>query len=240
MRKQLRRIRRWANTLVDRDVLIQPSISLLSESHGSHYGGWTILADSLTAESTVISAGLGHDISFDLSLMAKYACCVVGYDPDPKAYAFHDHKKIPSKFVWNRQGISDSSGKMKLYRPPRSDWVSGTLVEGAISHSSEFDEVDIVDVCDLLRTIDGSIHVFKMDIEGAEYGVLDRLLKTGMINRIDQLLVEYHHGKKYRGTDTQKSVDSILNAGFELFSVSAVGCEFSFCRRAAFSSLLKN
>ncbi|GIS18490.1 MAG: hypothetical protein CM15mP120_04060 [Pseudomonadota bacterium] len=41
------------------------------------------------------------------------------------------------------------------------------------------------------------LDVLKMDIEGAEYAVLDDMLQSNILP--DQLLVEFHHGKRKKG-----------------------------------------
>ena len=41
------------------------------------------------------------------------------------------------------------------------------------------------------------LDVLKMDIEGAEYAVLDDMLQSDILP--DQLLVEFHHGKRKKG-----------------------------------------
>jgi FkbM family methyltransferase len=41
--------------------------------------------------------------------------------------------------------------------------------------------------------IDGDVDLLKLDVEGAEDDVLDELVESGAIARVDQLVVEYHH-----------------------------------------------
>lgn len=50
--------------------------------------------------------------------------------------------------------------------------------------------------------------IMKMDIEGAEFPVLDHLIKTGAINLITTLLIEWHDGKL-------KSMDGSTDYGVE-------------------------
>lgn len=226
----LRRVRRSIRALVDRDVYIVPTVALPIERHGSDYGGWVTLANSLDECSSVISAGLGQDISFDCSLIEKYKCKVTGYDPDLNAYAQHNKDSFPVGFEWRLQGVGAKNATMKLYRPPRPDWVSGTLVKGAIQHSQEFDLVEVIDVLEIMKRHHEGVDLFKMDIEGAEYEVIERLKNNELLGQIGQLLVEFHHGNKYKGSDTRRHVDMILRSGFELFWVSEVGHEFAFCQ----------
>jgi FkbM family methyltransferase len=52
---------------------------------GSSYGGWTILDSPRLKKSTVISAGLGQDASFDVEIASKFNCRVLIVDPTPVA-----------------------------------------------------------------------------------------------------------------------------------------------------------
>jgi hypothetical protein len=66
-----------------------------------------------------------------------------------------------------------------------------------------------------------------MDIEGAEYGVIQDLLAERIPVR--QIVVEFHH--RFSSLGVQKTRDAIhfLNqAGYRIFSVSDLGEEFSF------------
>ena len=55
---------------------------------GTDYGGWIVDLDMIPQGSTVISAGVGEDISFDLELINRYSCRVIGIDPTPKSHKF--------------------------------------------------------------------------------------------------------------------------------------------------------
>lgn len=53
--------------------------------------------------------------------------------------------------------------------------------------------VECVDINDVIESIDNDYYIIlKLDIEGAEYEVLERLLETGNIKRINELYVEFH------------------------------------------------
>ena len=226
----LRICRRFIGCLLGHDVYIRPTLNVVTERHGSEYGGWTILKDSLTSRATVISAGLGHDITFDRSIIEKYGCQIHGFDPDPRAFAYHAEVDLPGGLIWTRAGIGAKAGKLKFYRPSNANWISGTFVSGAIAHCSDFDMVEVLDVASVLNSFPCGVDLFKMDVEGAEYEIVERLINSGVISRIRQLLVEFHHGKRFRGRETRRAVNLILAQSFELFHVSELGCEFAFCR----------
>lgn len=52
---------------------------------GTEYGGWTFIDDPGLNNSTIISAGLGLDASFDIKFADKYNSDVIIIDPTPKA-----------------------------------------------------------------------------------------------------------------------------------------------------------
>lgn len=58
---------------------------------------------------------------------------------------------------------------------------------------------------DLASHLPERVDLLKLDIEGAEYQVIDRLCKTGAISRIRNIVVEYH----VRREDTDRFLSSI-------------------------------
>jgi hypothetical protein len=75
------------------------------------------------------------------------------------------------------------------------------------------------------------VDLLKLDIEGAEYSVIQDLVKEAI--PIDQLLVEFHH-RWMKDSDavqlTVEALNTLAGAGFELFNISPAGLEYSFIR----------
>ena len=73
------------------------------------------------------------------------------------------------------------------------------------------------------------LDLLKMDIEGAEYAVLDDMLQSGILP--DQLLVEFHHGKRRKGRfpvrATRQRVDALISKGYKVFWASQSGRELA-------------
>lgn len=52
---------------------------------GTPYGGWDFIEDHKLKNTTIISAGAGEDISFDIEFIEKYNSTVIIVDPTPRA-----------------------------------------------------------------------------------------------------------------------------------------------------------
>ena len=73
------------------------------------------------------------------------------------------------------------------------------------------------------------VDLLKMDIEGAEYGVLIDILRCQL--NIRQLAVEFHHN--YPGIPIDRTVAAVgqlRQAGFRLFHIGERSFEMSFIR----------
>ena len=197
------------------------------QAHGSVYGGWQIDPTAINANSVVYSFGVGEDISFDLSLIETFGCHVYAFDPTPKSIAWVSDKDLPSQFHFFAYGVADFDGEARFSPPVNPEDVSYTLLERPETAQSAIN----VPV-HRLQTIMGNlghnrIDILKMDIEGAEYAVLQQLRQSPV--RIGQLLIEFHHRFESVGWhQTAAAIKLLENAGFHRFYVSPSGEEFSF------------
>ena len=99
--------------------------------------------------------------------------------------------------------VSDSDGSVEYYEPENwgKNYKGGTTtVQNKKSISIDYaspKQAPAIDFSRWLREeVSGEEFVFvKMDIEGAEYSVIDSLLSTGAIELIDVLAVEWHAEK---------------------------------------------
>ena len=69
-----------------------------------------------------------------------------------------------------------------------------------------------------------------MDIEGAEYNVIENILSSKL--QINQILIEFHDRFVAGGyKNSQKTVASLNNAGYKIFGVSKSFEEVSFIKQ---------
>lgn len=200
--------------------------------YGNDYGGFFVFPDALNQNSIVYSFGIGEDISFDLDIIKHHKCKVFGFDPTPKSIQWvHSHQaQIPAHFNFVEYGIGNESGLVDFYLPKINEHVSG----GIISHTNVDErhpiKVQIKSLADIaLEMKHDRINVLKMDIEGAEYSVIESILKSPV--KIDQILIEFHERFFADGKNkTINAIASLKTHGYRVFAISDTFDEVSFIR----------
>lgn len=175
------------------------------QKFGSEYGGYFVDATLVDSASVVYSLGIGHDISFDLELIAHTGAHVFAFDPTPEVASWLRSQDLPPHFHFRPVGIAGRDGEEAFYRPPRNDWISHSLVR-ANQYSSQSVVLPVVRLSEAMR-LQGHrcIDLLKMDIEGGEYTVIEEIVR-GRIP-ITQLLVEFHH--RLSGIGTQRTREAL-------------------------------
>ncbi|CAH2406456.1 Methyltransferase, FkbM family [Mesorhizobium escarrei] len=194
---------------------------------GTKYGGWPLLANTRYG-STILSFGVGEDISFDLGAIARFGCLVHAFDPTPKSKAWMQKQVASANLIFHPVGISDYDGEARFFAPQNEAHVS---FSEAPSHGENVGDAVAARVMRLGSIVEqlklGKPQIVKMDIEGFEYKVLRDILSGSY--RPFQLLVEFHHGMYGRTDhDTREAVKQLKSAGYEIFYVSESGKEYGF------------
>lgn len=196
--------------------------------YGNTYGGFYICPDLLNKDSIVYSFGIGEDISFDKALIDQHHCLVFGFDPTPKSINWLKEQKISDNFRFYEYGISDKSGFVDFYLPKNPDYVSGSLVLQKNIDTTQKTTVQMKSLADIMFELGHKqIDLLKMDIEGAEYEVIDNILSTKI--RINQLLIEFHDRFFENGNiKSQQAIEKLRRHGYEIFAISDSFEEISF------------
>lgn len=192
---------------------------------GSRYGGWWVDARALGPEPLLVDCGLGTDISFPSAFLARFGGHVIGVDPNPKSVAYCEARKPPGMEILPRAFWRESGQRLTFHlpRPPEAlpkgaDGVSGSLLA---SHAYAGGEtIEVLTVC-LRELLDHAgrleCDVLKLDIEGAEYEVIEALCASGEIRRARQVLVEFHHDwTAHPYAHTVAAIAALRRRGFEL------------------------
>jgi FkbM family methyltransferase len=218
-------------------VYFRPQVFAKKELHGGRpvtgYGSWTICPERITSESIVYSVGVGDDISFEVSLIRSFGLhALFAFDPTPTAVSWLSGQHVPREFKLFQYAIADYNGVAKLFPHDNPDFVAHSLIPRKAT-ASQAVEVPIRTLPTIMHEL-GHDHIdlLKMDIEGAEYAVIE----SSLLEKVDirQLLVEFHHHDRH--TDgmsperTKETVRKLNRAGFKIFHVTPRGEEYSFLK----------
>ncbi len=226
-----RRMKRYLNVALGKDIWLRPTANIETEFHGSWYGGWALSANSLTSESSVFSIGVGEDVSFDASLIKKYGCQVVALDPTERSAEWVAENVPDRRFVFHKIALAAADGTLELFPPSKTTHVSASCRQSSHTSTAPY-AVPCMRLTTLMRERGVTrIDVLKMDIEGAEYDVIRDIVQSGLAQSIDQLLVEFHHHfSSFSARDTFDAVELLRRNGFQIAWVSEAGREVLFVR----------
>lgn len=223
-------VRREVRAVLGHEVSVPIRLRCQRTRLGSAYGGWWVRTDVLGPASTVYSVGIGRDISFDLGLIDRYGLKVHAFDPTRHCRDWIRLQLLPTSFIFTSVGLASYDGNGSFVLRSRPDWDNYELnVPSAGAFDTE--ELPVARLETLMKRFGHKhIDVLKLDIEGAEYDVLQDVLSSDLDVR--QILIEFHY-KRARGDHLrrlQAALDDIGHASYALFARSPVGSEFSFWR----------
>lgn len=206
-------------------------IDCQSHWYGNAYGGFYACPDLIDEHSIVYSFGIGEDISFDKALIEKHDCKVFGFDPTPKSISYLNNQNLPSNFSFFEWGIHTESCYIDFFLPKNKNHVSGSIIKQNNIDISNPLKVEMKCLKDITAILGHQhIAILKMDVEGAEYEVLDDLMTSNI--EITQIVVEFHDRFFKNGHElTKQTIEKLQHYGFEIFAVSSTYEEISFINR---------
>lgn len=227
MRQIARKIKTLAMAAIGRGLNEKPDLKCATVRIGSGYGGWNVISENIRPECVVYSFGVGEDASFDVGMIQKFGVKIHAFDPTPKSIEWVKRQGFPTAFVMHEYGIASFDGTVRFNPPEKADQVSHTLLDKPSTEARAI-VVPVKKLTTIMKELGhDKIDILKMDIEGAEYDVLEDLLKSEI--RPAQLLVEFHHRFPNVGVEKSKAAISRLrSSGYRLVSVSSTNEEFGF------------
>lgn len=183
---------------------------------GSNYGGWFVPTAAIRSDWIIYSLGIGQDISFDEALIEDYGCTVHGFDPTPAAVEHVANRRqrkqgLPA-FQYEQVGVWDENTTLKFFEPKTRGWV-GSYSALNLQGTDRFIEVPCKTLTTLMQERGHTrIDLLKMDIEGAEYRVLNSLLKAQI--PVQWLCVEFDQPVPH--TTTRNMLHTLRAGGFIL------------------------
>jgi len=191
----------------------------------------------LSPQDAVCDCGLGNDADFSVDMISRFGCKVHGFDPTRKHQpslqgiaASH-----PGRFTLHPQAVCANAGELEFFESERD--ISGSLdrshknLQGE-SRAYRVSALSLRDVFALCA--EPHFEVLKLDIEGAEYGVVSSLT-ADLASRLGQLLIEFHHDviPTYSMRDTDQAIAHLETFGFKPMTVDDRNYLFARASREA-------
>jgi len=132
---------------------------------------------------------------------------VFAYEPNTSAYeVLSDRFKDRKNIVCINRAVSDNNGTAKLYLHEHNDKDPVMYSTGSSLNSKKtnidveaYETIDVVDLSEVIEKIKHklgkNIHILKIDIEGAECEVIEKLMDKNLLSDISYVLVETHEKK---------------------------------------------
>jgi FkbM family methyltransferase len=198
---------------------------------GSGPGAWKVPQVVLRPGAVVYAAGLGLDSSFDEACVREHNAVVHAFDPTPAAiaHAATVSARCPG-FHFEPVGVWNSDTEQLFHAPANPGHVSHSLT------ALQGERPAFRAPCKRLSTLareraHARIDLLKLDIEGAEYAVLQDLLAQGP--PVTALCVEFDETHTPQDPQWRERIAAALRslsqAGFRLVGVAPKG-NYSFLR----------
>lgn len=231
---------------------------------GSERHGYMVPDNFLNSSSICYCVGAGEDISFDTELKIKFGADVYIFDPSPyginhfnevkefvtngtplsldKTLAPYNYKISVKQFAEIKfipVGLWDEKKILKFYDPERENYSSHSAY--LFTDSKSFIEAPVDRLSNLMKELKHThIDLLKIEIEGAEYKVIDTIVKDKLDVKV--ILVEFDEiynssGKSFHFR-IKKSCDQLKKAGY-ILAHSTVALKRLFIKKDVYDQLKK-
>ncbi len=184
-----------------------------------------IYKNRLDSRSKVVDVGCGFDADMSMYMIKKFGLFAVGIDPTHK----HQHsldeltRKGGGKFSHQPWAVSNTDGHITFNESTNRD--SGSILETHINiHGQKQVEQYSVESISLGKLPErlglDKIDYIKLDLEGAEYELIENLTKE-QLDKYDQIFIEFHHHAfpNFKPENTKQMARKIESFGFRSFSL---------------------
>lgn len=152
--------------------------------------------DSIAAGDICIDCGA--NVGYISGKFAARGARTYSFEPDP--WSFQNLEKNLASFsnasLFNK-AVGAQAGEINFYRD--RDFLSEPDLHSLASSTFRRPDreqvcvsVEVIDILDFIKNLKADVKILKMDVEGSEVAILDRLLAEDMMGKIDYVFVETH------------------------------------------------
>jgi FkbM family methyltransferase len=182
--------------------MIGKFIKRLSSRKSSHtYKDEVSAFDELGPGDVAIDCGA--NVGNVTARMASKGATVYAFEPNPYAYQVLKERFLGvSNVHCLNKGVLDRDDTMQLYlhenaHEDQVKWSTGSSLlknKGNINQNSCV-EIEVIDLARFIKELDMEIKVLKMDVEGVECLIINKLIDSHLIDKIKFLIAETHEKK---------------------------------------------
>ena len=157
-----------------------------------------VLADTRAGDLCI---DLGANVGEFSLRMAATGADIISFEPDPGAFSVLQkatadvanitliHKAAGHQ---NDTLVLHRSDKWSADDPGANTKSSSLIAQNQKTADANAVKVDVVDIIEFIEGLDRDVRIIKMDIEGAEWDIMNRLVDHPVLSRIDCIFVETH------------------------------------------------
>ena len=180
--------------------------------------------DRFSSESVIFDVGCGSEAELSNYMIDHYGLKAYGVDPTRKHKSALQaiEQKQRGHFIYVDKAVGAESGLAMFYESEENESGSMLAEHGNVKRDRlNSYKVEVVSLSALLGMSGRDrVDYVKLDLEGAEYGLIESL-EVREIEGIDQLLIEFHHHcvSSYSQRDTELCVEMLESLGMRSLTV---------------------
>ena len=144
----------------------------------------------LTPDSIVLDIG-GFKGDFAAAISNKFKCTIHIFEP-MKDHAAHiaNRSKNNNKVFVHPVGVGGKSEDITIYIPEGKDEATMHPGDSTIAGKAN---IKVVDVVEVFKNIEAKhVDLMKLNIEGAEFDLLDRLIANNLHKKVTDIQIQFH------------------------------------------------
>ena len=184
-----------------------------------------IIPDIYLNEKSIV-LDVGANVGRFTSIFARYNCKVYSFEPTKVTFNILSNRfKNIENVILKNNACWINNSKIKLYHHELSNfneiyWSDGNslLADKTNVLKDNYEEVDAINLSEFIFEITGKqqIDLIKMDVEGAEVELINHIIDTGAINKVNYLICETHEKKnKFLLEGTNLLKEKVKNLGLQ-------------------------
>lgn len=147
-----------------------------------------------------VAIDCGANVGNVTAALARRGAFVHAFEPNPVAFAALAERFADlSSVTLHPRAVLERSGTVRLYLhvDAAEDPVGASVGSSVLPFKGNVDEqryveVEAIDLSEFVLALSEPVKLMKIDVEGAECPIVNRLIDTGAIDRTETVLVELH------------------------------------------------